>query len=294
MPNSAPPASPVLAVELAPDATRALLRVPGNSADLSFMLPDEDRLAGPSGPDSPAFWNGLCALAGLPRPGRVLVCADTPHGPDSQGPPLLHRLIEEADPGGLPVDALARPCSFSGLLRLCAIQRMTGTAAADISTAFALGLLSQPGLRSRAFRQGMTLLYLDGQRIFAALLFRDAFHAFCELALPEPGSVDPIGMAAGSGASGDPASAPDMPHILKLLEDFRLGWLPAEQAEAQGGRVCRVPQLPAEAEGFKPLIAAGPGAALLKGRARVVEDGNGTLACRGLLYGWSEFAAQAV
>lgn len=270
MPIAPPsPTLPVLAVELARDATRALLRVPGHD-DQSFVLPAEEHPPAPSDPGTPAFWHRLRARIGLPLSGLTLACADEPYAPDAPGPPLLYRLIEQAGSGGLPVEALARPCPFPDMLRLAAIQRMTGAAAADMSTASALGLLVLPDVRRRAFRQGVTLLHLDGQRIFAALLFRDALHAFCELSVPR---LFPD------------LSAPDPDPLLRLLNDFRLGWLPPEQAAAVDGRVCRASEPPPEAEGFGPLIAAGPAAFLLEGRARVVEDGARMTACQGLLYG---------
>ena len=193
-------------------------------------------------------------------------------------PPRLLRIDEDADPllrqlgsreGALPIGSLSGSLPDEAVLRLSTIGRMNEIAAADRCRAFIAGLFSLPGTAERSLRHGLTLLWLDERRIYAALVFRNAVHALAELSFPVL-----FGPGRENGAGP----------LVRLLDDFRLGWLPDEEAARHGGVVWRAGDLPDEAEGFKPLMAAGPEADALAGRARITADAPGRILCLGLLH----------
>lgn len=116
-------------------------------------------------------------------------------------------------------------------------------------------LAKEAGWRSE--REGVLLLCTDTSQLYGALVFRHMLHAFLEIPLvdaflPNPGPLD------------------------ALLDDFRLGWLPAEVVEKHGGHAHVLPNLPPEAEGFRPAFAAGFSPAVLEGRARILAAGEET------------------
>lgn len=165
-----------------------------------------------------------------------------------------------------PSSLLSALSGKDAVLRLSEIARMT-TATADPCRAFILGLLSLPGVAARAQRQGLTLLWLDPERVCAALVFRDSLYALATLSFPAL-----FGLDAGQGAAD----------LVRLLDDFRLGWLPEEAATRLDGAVWRASDLPPEAEGFKPLFACGPNAGLLAGKARIMPESTEDILRRGL------------
>ena len=122
--------------------------------------------------------------------------------------------------------------------------------------AFTLELMARPDLADRSFRQGITLLSLHARGVLAALIFKDRLFGFLRL---------PFGPEFPGGPDG---FAPAL--LLGILEDFRLGWLPREKVCTLGGYVWRPEELPAEAEGFVPLFAAGPLAQYMHGHARIL------------------------
>jgi uncharacterized protein (DUF1786 family) len=224
----------------------------------------------------PTFWKTLCATEGLPQPERILVCAtEYGHPFDYRGraarSDLLCALFALEETEGLPLDKLLPAQPGPPLWRLSAIQRITGHAVADTAAAFLLGLLSIPDVFGRSFRQGIVLAYAGQSHVAAALVFAGRLFGFFELPLER----------AIPGASG--TGRPEMALLLRLLEDFRLGWLPQETVAELGGHQCRMPRLPAEAEGFVPLYVTGPGSRLFAGQARLVGDIADN--CQGLLSG---------
>ena len=139
-------------------------------------------------------------------------------------------------------------------LRPEAIRRMTGfperqSTDADARFAFIPELMARPDLAERSLRQGITLLFLDAQGVLAALVFEDRL--FGLLCLPFGQKIDVL---------------------VSLLDDFRLGWLPPEQAQTLSGHVWRPLELPAEAEGFAPMFATGPLAWRMQSRARILDN----------------------
>jgi len=135
---------------------------------------------------------------------------------------------------------------------------MTGFPGSDAACAFIPELMARPDLAERSLRQGVTLLSLHARGVMGALVFKD--HLFSLLRLP-------FGPEFPGGSEGF-SPAP----LLGVLEDFRLGWLPQEKAHALGGYVWRPEELPAEAEGFAPIFAAGPLAWCMRGHARIPDN----------------------
>jgi hypothetical protein len=132
---------------------------------------------------------------------------------------------------------------------------------ADAHFAFIPELMARPDLVERSLRQGITLLFLQTRGVLAALVFKDRLFGLLHL---------PFGpkFPGGCEDSSD-AFSPDV--LSSLLDDFRLGWLPQEKAQNLGGHVWRPIELPAEAEGFAPMFAAGPLARRMQGRARILD-----------------------
>ncbi len=293
--------SPVLAVDIGGRTMRGLMHAPGavpgdEPALRAFALACAETGAG----FTPEPWRALLAEAGLPWPEVVLVSA-LEDGVDASLPGAANgrearsgvcgRLWNlsrsdgvSAGQGGIGVASLMAEPAGGDMLRLCAIQRITGYPVLDSSAAFLLGLLAEPAVSGRSHREGVTLLFAGRHAVSAGLVFQDRVLGFFELTaervLPSDGSEPSV--------------------LLHCLEDFRLGWLPKERAAELGGFAAVVPALPGEAEGFRPLFVTGPCADLLEGRGRIVGDAEHRAVnnCRGLLYGYArlreERAAPAV
>jgi hypothetical protein len=135
---------------------------------------------------------------------------------------------------------------------------MTGFPGSDAACAFIPELMARPDLAERSLRQGVTLLFLHASGVLGALIFRDRLFSFLHL------SFGPEFPGGSEGFSPVP--------LLGILEDFRLGWLPQEKAHTLGGYVWRPEELPAEAEGFAPMFAAGPLAWCMHGHARILDN----------------------
>ena len=234
-------------------------------------------------------WRSLLAMAGLPQPKAILVSAlergraFSPRGKAGGGmfrPALGGFFFGLSRYGERNIASLLNSPLSDDMLRLRAIQRITGNAVTDCSAAFILGLLSTPGIAGRSCREGVVLLFAGKHFVSAALVFQDRLLSFFEL---------PADKVLPSGAQ-------DVSLLLHILEDFRLGWFPGELAAKLGGFVDAVPALPAEAEGFRPLFIAGPEAALLEGHGQRVcsHEDSALTACRGLLYGYARLRGESV
>ena len=151
-------------------------------------------------------------------------------------------------------DAPRSPLNALSALHPEAIRRMTGFPEPDDRFAFIPELMARPDLAERSLRQGITLLFLDEQGALAALVFQEQLFGLLEL--PFAPEIE--------------RRSPDV--LISLLDDFRLGWLPQEMAQALSGHVWRPCDLPAEAEGFAPVFAAGPLARHMQGRARILDN----------------------
>lgn len=282
------PECPVLAVDIGGRTMRGLVHapatVPGDEPALhAFAL----ARAGIGIGFDLELWRALLAEAGLPWPEVVLVSA-LENGAAASGVAegqgarsgVCERLWNlsgsggaSAGQGGIGVASLMAEPAGEDMLRLCAIQRITGYPVLDSSAAFLLGLLAEPAVSGRSHREGVTLLFAGRHTVSAGLVFQDRVLGFFEL------PAERLLPADGSEPSA----------LLHCLEDFRLGWLPKERAAELGGFAAVVPALPGEAEGFRPLFVTGPCADMLEGRGRIVGDAEYRAAnnCRGLLYGYA-------
>ena len=274
---------PVLAVDIGGRTMRGLLHAPG-AAPGEKSGPHALALPAPSADAefNPKPWLSLVAGEGLPRQEAILVSAlepDRAHSlagkADGRGPRvrLGGRLWDLARSGGVGIGSLMAGPLTEDMLRLGAIQRITGYPVLDSAAAFALGLMADSGVSGRARREGVTLLFAGKHTVSAGLVFRDRLLGFFEL--PAQKLLPPDG------------SEPSL--LLTCLEEFRLGWLPKERAAELGGFSDVALSLPPEAEGFRPLFVTGPRAVLLEGRGRLVggPDDMALNNCRGLLYGYA-------
>lgn len=268
----------LLAVTLLDNHACCLHLVPGAEPGqaVPIILPEAVIPLNTSELPPPSFWHKLCSASGLPVPGPLLFCVEEHREPAA---PFMTGSLCRALDNGAPVAAktLLGLHSCPAMLRLFAIRRMTGYPVVEYSAAFVLGMLSQRDVAERSWREGVTLLALEKDRVYGVLVFQEQVHAYMELSLT----------ALFPETRGTLAAAPgDVKRFIALLEDFRLGWLPGERAAALGGHVCRPAALPAEAEGFKPIVASGPYADILRGTARVLRTAQDRLLCQGLLFGY--------
>ena len=285
---------PVLAVDLDGPTMRGLLRMPGAvSGDEPALHVFSLAGAEAGAVFEPGPWRSLLAGAGLSWPEVVLasaledgVAVSPPGVTDGRGArsDVCERLWNLSRSGkGIGAASLMAEPAGEDMLRLRAIQRITGYPVLDSSAAFLLGLLAEPGISGRSRREGVTLLFAGRHTVSAGLVFQDRVLGFFELPAER---VLPAG--------GEPSV------LLHCLEDFRLGWLPKERAAELGGFAAVVPALPGEAEGFRPLFVTGPCADMLEGRGRIAgnPEHRAMNNCRGLLYGYArlreERAASAV
>ena len=286
----------VLALNIRPRHVRAALLLPGGEAREAFRLtlplpvggadftgipalpPDAagslplfPDAAGfteiPALPLTAAFWQGLLAAAGQP-PATAVLAASTGLDDAPAREAFFRRVFASSRGGGVELSALRAGEAPEELLRLRQIQRISQFPAADGFCASILGVLAAPLVQTRVFREGVTILHLEEDRAFAALVFQDKLFAVAERRLRAQG---------------------DVPAFLEDLDSFRLGWLPQEKMRDLDGFSVVLPDLPAQAEGFRPLYIAGPGAYRLHGRgvsAAPCGDADETV-FRGLLYGFA-------
>lgn len=117
-----------------------------------------------------------------------------------------------------------------------------------------LGLAACPEVARRGLREGVLALFAQGGRLTAFPVYRGRLYG---------AYVQPL-------AGGDAGRA-DAARTASLLDELRLGWLPAEMVAPLGGAAVVMP-LPPEAEGFRPAFAAGPDAPRWREWARVPES----------------------
>lgn len=251
-----------------------ILHVPAQDADIF-----QDSRYGPR------FWAQYCRAAKLPEPQGFCVTLPGYGGPDSERPhssALLRHALAGLGDSPLPLngESLAKlaaehsalgaqaPASGApwGAKRFAAIAKATASSPQDWAAMTLLAFASMKEVAGRSQREGVVMCYAGAHSLLFSLLFQERLYGLLEV---------PFGSVFDKGFDA----------FLPLLEDFRLGWLPAEKAEGLGGAVACAGSLPSEAEGFKPLFVLGPKAEALKGRARILDDETQGrwLACLGLL-----------
>ncbi len=157
------------------------------------------------------------------------------------------------------------------LLRLSAIQRKTGGPVTDTCGALVAAVRVDPDLGRRSWEEGILAIRATHSKLYAALVFRDHCCGILERRLPlRDEDVD-------------------LPALLTELDDFRMGRLTREHMFRRDGSVCALPELPPEAEGFRPVFVIGSRASLLRGHGRVCDDARA--ACVGMLHAYERLSA---
>lgn len=217
----------------------------------------------------PGYWRALLAVAGLPSPSLVLAAAQD-HGvhPDIGNRAGRFRLLRQfvTEHGGDP-SRLVHDIPPANCTRLAALQHAIGGGpVADTGTAAILGALSMPEVAGRSHREGIMVVNVGNSHVIAFLVFHERVMGIYE---------HHTGMH-------------DRDSLLHDLQEFRMGWLPDEQVRAAGGHGCVfAPDMPAEAEGYRPTFVLGPRRSILQGCGQfIAPHGDMMLAgCHGLLHG---------
>ena len=217
----------------------------------------------------PAFWAMVQSVAGLPGFESVLLAVHAYDHPFSSLGKEERKLFwktrfTSAKQKGVPPEAL-----FDGhgplTMRQKSLSEKTGGLVVDSTCAVIMGALQLPDILNRTFKQGIVLAWAGHPHTLAALLYNGRIFGIYEI----------------------PSRAFVLEEWLKDIESFRLGWLPIEKAESQGGFAYMADNLPPEAEGFSPMYAAGPCSGMLESQARMINCGFGNpyIGCIGLLAG---------
>ena len=217
-----------------------------------------------------AVWREFCHTMGLDMPSMVAVAAqDHGHHPQDSGRPgrmtmwrtLLHK---EPGEGSDPKDLLFTTAPPE-MTRLCAIQSVTGGPVADSGAAALLGLLSIPEIAELSMRKGVLLVNAGNAHVTAFLVYRQRIFGVYE--------QHTFGVS--------------VEHLVKDLSEFRLGWLPNEQVQNEGGHGSVILDPPPEAEGFRPAYIAGAQRRLFTGHGQMSapHDEPMMTGCFGLLHG---------
>lgn len=272
MTSAQPTHMPVLTLDFHPGAVQAaLFRSLDGAPEVlySTVLPLHAEKDGALTVLSRTFWQKQLVDAGQPAPGDILAAVHPlpEDADDLQAREAYFRKLIIDAPGGVELRALGPCTTFSGLPRLEEIQRVSGFRLADALCASWLYVLGQQAVLARRFREGIALAHFEHGRAYLALVFQDRLLAVAE---------------ADRKAWNGPEA------FLEDLDSFRLGWLPAEKARSLSGFSVSCPELPAEAEGFRPLYLSGPEQSWLR-KQGISVTGEGALGYifPGLLYGYS-------
>ncbi len=217
-----------------------------------------------------SMWREFCGVTGLDMPGLVAVAAqDHGYHPQDSGRQARMRMWQNflytaPGEGGDPPTwiVMAVPPEMA---RLAAIQSVTGGPVADSGAAALLGLLSVTEIAERSFRQGVLLVNAGNSHVSAFLVYRQRIFGVYE--------QHTLGISVDN--------------LIKDLSEFRLGWLPSEQVQNEGGHGTVIIDLPPEAEGFRPAYVAGAQRRLLTGHGQMTapHDEPMMTGCFGLLHG---------
>ena len=268
--------APALALDMQPSCIRALLYRPGEEGGepFSLTLPAAlQELSADAPVYSDAFWNGILVAAGMPQAKNIVAAlsffgsGQTEDGVKARAA-FFQGLFAASEGPGVDIRALCAGPARAALLRLGQIQRISHFLVADGLCASILGVLADSAVHARSFREGIAIVRLEQGRASAALVFQDRLLAVAERTL-----------AARDALSG----------LLEDLDSFRLGWLPQEKMAALGGFTVAESELPAEAEGFRPLYITGQDAEWLRGRGifPALPCGPAMTTCLGLLHGFA-------
>ncbi len=292
--------APCWVLDIDVDFLRALLYIPGlepaqcprfrlpaaaaqgNFSEIALATLAHPLLAQLSIPHTPSL--ALCREYALTGPENTAVTNKLTHMKDSlQGGSsaalcaLRHSIFAShfATANGIELTASSLAATFSkqSSLQLSPIQHTLSYPVLDSFHAALLGIISAPAVASRMFRQGILAVKLTQHRLQAALVFQGRMLGFFEHPFTPALATTTI-------------PATQLARLLQHLESFRLGWLPPEVAEQENARVAVCPQLPAEAEGFKPMYITGSHAPALQGYGQIssIDDDPAMTGCWGLIH----------
>lgn len=214
------------------------------------------------------YWRAFLAAAGLPYPSCIIAAAQD-HGVHPVAGNRIGRFQffkSFVASGGNPADILytTPPPEYT---RLQALQHAIGGGlVADTGVAAVLGALSMPEVARRSYREGIMIVNVGNSHVIAFLVYKERIVGVYE---------HHTGMH-------------DVESLTKDLQEFRLCWLPDEQVRSTGGHGSAfAPDMPAEAEGFRPTFILGPRRSMLQGHGLfIAPHGDMMLAgCYGLLHG---------
>lgn len=219
---------------------------------------------------APHFWETLLRSCSLPLPHMVLAAAQD-HGDRGKAGNRTARmaayadlLVRHPDPAAWVSD---EPDPV--MTRLGTLHEATGGPVADTATAALLGVLADPAILARSFRQGITVVNVGNDHVFAALVFRGQACAIYE----------------------HHTDMRTREELLDDLKEFRRFFLPREKVLQSGGHgtAYNAPTEDVEAGGFEPTYVIGPRRAVLAGCGQFAAPyGEMMLAgCLGLLWGYA-------
>lgn len=196
------------------------------------------------------FWNYYLAPLGLSVPKNILIAAQD-HGVHLNTSNRIGRFQLWKDL----LKTSQNPCDWifndipTPYTRLHAIRQTSKASyVADTGTAALLGALSMPEVRDRSEREGVTIVNLGNSHVLAFLLYQSKVYGIYE----------------------HHTSMHTAESLQKDLQEFRLGWLPDEEVREHGGHGCIFHEIPAEAEGFRPIYILGPRRNLLEGYGQFI------------------------
>ena len=218
---------------------------------------------------SQSFWRSFWLSMGLEEP-RLTVIAAQDHGFSLTGnranQMLMWRdlLVRSSIPSEWFYNTVPGP-----LTRLATLKKQSGAYVCDTGTSALLAFFCDSGILNRSYREGVTLVNVGNTHVLAALVFKQRVCGLYE-------------------------QHTDLLSEEKLLADlteFRLGWLPTEQVQAESGHGTVYGNRPPEAGGFEPTYCTGPKRERFPNLGRFVNPCGDmmTAGCFGLINGLASY-----
>ncbi len=185
---------------------------------------------------SPQFWDNFLRSAGMPQPHLVLAAVQD-HGIPSRGSNRASRReyfakLLQTTPS--PINWMTRQPPAE-MTRLVTLARETGGPVADTLTAALLGALSERTVMQRSFRQGITVINIGNEHLFAALVYRGTVRGLYECHTREIGRDE----------------------LMEDLRDFR-SFTPADRFHTRSERGVIYGPVTGEGGTYEPTFILGP------------------------------------
>jgi uncharacterized protein (DUF1786 family) len=192
-----------------------------------------------------SWWRKFLTAAELPWPDAIAACAQD-HGfhPGESNRRGRFKLWQSFLVDGGRPETLVYNTPPAMLTRLKDLQDdINGGVVADTGAAAVLGALFVDEIEKQSHETGITLVNIGNSHLIAFLLYKGQIHGIYE---QHTGCVDEK-------------------QLWSDLEQFRCGCLGFEQVFENRGHGCLTMELPAEADGFRPIHVLGPRRGMLKG-----------------------------